>query len=687
MTPLQEHSVPIRYLRGVGPRRSEALEKLGVRTLHDLFYLFPRRYEDRTQFKKIGELAPTESVTLRGEVLTFGLRPIRPRPIFEMGVGDDTGMIHAVWFNQAYLKNQFSVGMKVILSGRVELYQGRLQMSSPDYEIVESEEENPLHMGRIVPIYPLTEGLYQRALRVVMKEGLDHHLEKEIQDFLPPDVKGVRGLLDLPEALREIHFPSAFARMEAAKKRIVFDEFFLFEMELLQRLKLQREKQSAPVLACPEVEFETFKHSLPFSLTADQERAIQEIREDLAHPSAMSRLLQGEVGSGKTLVATLGLFVATRAGHQGAFLVPTEILAEQHARTLSRFLNPFAIRVELLTASTASEKRQEILSRLRDGKLSVLVGTHALLQETVQFRSLGLVVIDEQHKFGVLQRSLLLHSTPRPHQLVMTATPIPRTLALTLYGDLEVSTLKELPAGRRLVKTFWITREKQPEVLRHIWERVEKGEQAYLVFPTIDETERDDLYAARQEYGRLSREEFQGLRLGLVHGRLAGEEREKIMRGFREGKIQVLIATSVIEVGVDNPNASIMVIENAERFGLSQLHQLRGRVGRGQKESSCFLFGEPKTEEGKRRLRILTKTNDGFVIAEEDLRLRGPGELLGLRQSGEPYFRMADLNSDGEILLAARQAALDILKEDARLSAPEWERLRRELARREEIRK
>lgn len=661
---VDESTTPIRYLKGIGPRRAEALEKLGVRVLKDLFYLFPRRYEDRSRFLKIGEVVSAENVTLRGEVLTLGVRPVRPMPIFEMVLGDDTGMIHGVWFNQPYLKNQFRVGMKVILSGKVELYQGRLQMNSPDYEVIDSEDESPLHTGRITPIYPLTEGLYQRSLRGVMKEVIDRFLEKEIQDFLPSSLRQSLGLVNLTEALREMHFPSSFERLEEARRRIVFDEFFLFEIELLQRLKREREKQKAYPLRSPEDRVREFEHSLPFSLTQDQRCVIHEIRDDLLRTSAMNRLLQGEVGSGKTLVAAFALFLTAREGRQGAFLIPTEILAEQHAGTLARFLTPLGVRNELLTSSTSPERRQKILKELREGELPLLVGTHALLQEEVQFHSLALVVIDEQHKFGVRQRNRLLQNSPRPHQLVMTATPIPRTLALTFYGDLEISTLKELPPGRRPVKTYWITREKQPEVLRHIRERVEKGDQTYLVFPAIEETEKADLFAAREEYERLRREEFEGLQVGLVHGRLAREEREEIMQNFRRGKIQILVATSVIEVGVDHPNATMMVIENAERFGLSQLHQLRGRVGRGGKESECFLFGEPKTEEGKRRLRLLTKTNDGFQIAEEDLRLRGPGELLGLRQSGEPYFKVGDFNRDLALLLTARQKALEILKED-----------------------
>ncbi len=675
----------VRYLKGIGPRRAEALEKLGVRTLRDLIYLFPRRYEDRTHFLKIGELTPSENIaTFRGEVLTLGIRSLKQMSIFEMIVGDETGMIPAVWFNQPYLKNQFQVGTKVILSGRVEHYQDRLQINSPDYEVIEHEEESPLPMGRITPIYPLTEGLYQRSLRALMKELVDHSLEKEIEDYLPPAWIHSLNVMPLGEALKEMHFPSSFVKLEEARKRVVFDEFFLFVIPLLQRLKEQREKYTAFSIPSDENLLKEFKSSLPFVLTQDQDEVVREIREGLGQSFPMCRLIQGEVGSGKTLIAAFALFLAAKAGRQTAFLVPTEILAEQHAKTLESLLSRWGIRSELLTSSTLPEKRTEILKSLKEGKIQALIGTHALLQEEVQFKSLALVVIDEQHKFGVRQRSHLLQATPRPHLVVMTATPIPRTLALTLYGDLDVSAVKELPHGRRTVKTYWIVRKKQPEVLGHIRERVLQGDQAYLVFPLIEETERADLFAAQEEYERLRREDFKGLALGLVHGRLSREEREKTMQNFRDGKIQILVATSVIEVGLDNPNATIMVIENAERFGLSQLHQLRGRVGRGEKESECYLFGEPKTDEGKRRLRVLTKTNNGFLIAEEDLKIRGPGELLGVRQSGEPYFRVADLNRDEELLLFARESALNLLKEDPYLSSPLWEKLKAELARREE---
>lgn len=672
---------PVRYVHGVGPRRAEALEKLGVRTLRDLFFLFPRRYEDRTQFLKIGEVSPCDNVTLKGEVLTLGVRPLKQMPLFELVVGDETGMIHAVWFNQPYLKNQFKVGMKVVLNGRVERYQEQIQINAPEFEILENEGESTLHMGRITPIYPLTEGLYQKTLRGILNEVLDHFLEKEIQEYLPEALRKSLDLTSLPEAMREMHFPGSFLGLEKARHRVIFDEFFLFELSLLRRLRLQREKRNSLPLESSTILLEEFKKKLPFQLTADQERTIQEIAGDCSQSLGMNRLLQGEVGSGKTVVAAFALGLAARSGHQACLLIPTEILAEQHALTLLRLLGPLGVRTELLTASTPKEKRFEILRELQTGKLPVLIGTHSLLQEEVCFRSLALVVIDEQHKFGVRQRSHFLNAPCRPHMMVMTATPIPRTLALTLYGDLEVSTLQEMPKGRAPVKTYWITREKQGEVLRHLRERILKGDQGYFVFPAIDETEHEDLFAAREECDRLSKNEFKGLRLGLVHGRVPKEERERIMKDFREGRIQILIATSVIEVGLDNPNAVVMVIENAERFGLSQLHQLRGRVGRGEKESECFLFGEPKTEEGKRRLRVLTKTHDGFVIAEEDLRLRGPGEFFGVRQSGEPYFRVADLEKDAPLLLVARETALNILKGDIHLSSPEWGGLRTELSR------
>ncbi len=547
--------------------------------------------------------------------------------------------------------------------GKVELYQKHLQMSNPEFEIVESPEAESIHTGRITPVYPLTEGLFQRSLRTTLKEAVDRHLDDSITDLLPPEFRSPLDLLPLDQALREMHLPTSFATLEKARRRIVFDEFFSFELQILLKVKAIRTESQAPAFTISPGLIAEFKRSLPFELTRSQEQAIRDLVKDLSQTIPMNRLLQGDVGSGKTVVAAFAFLAAHRSGLQCAFLIPTEILAEQHYRTLLKFLELLGIRPELLTKSIEPDRRARLIAELRQGKIPVVVGTHALLQEDVCFKDLGLLVVDEQHKFGVHQRNQLLQKTPRPHQLVMTATPIPRTLALTVYADLDISVMKEIPKGRQPVKTYWITRKKQPEIFSRMVSRIQKGEQAYIVFPLIEETERADLLAAQKEYERLGKTVFQKFRMGLVHGRLDRPEREAIMRAFSRREIDILVATSVIEVGVDQPNATMMVIENAERFGLAQLHQLRGRIGRGALESECFLFGEPTTEDGKRRLRLLTKITDGFRIADEDLKLRGQGDLWGVRQSGEPLFRVAHPVLDEAILLEARREARKLMGE------------------------
>lgn len=661
----------IRYLKGFGPKRAAALEKLGIFTLRDLLYFFPRRYEDRSHFRTISQLEPAEAVTLRGEILSVQLKRIRRLNLLEMVVGDDTGIVYCVWFNQPYLKKQFTAGRQIILFGRTDFYKNRLQINSPEYELIEEDEES-VHTGRITPVYPLTEGLFQRSLRSALKEVVDVHLDKTIQDYLPESFRRFKHLMPLQEAVREMHFPSAFEKLEEARRRIVFDEFFIFQIILLQKMERLKTKYQAYAFAHgPETATE-FQEKLPFKLTEGQSLAVKDLLEDLTGTIPMNRLLQGDVGSGKTLIALFGMLLAARNNLQAAMLVPTEILAEQHYRTIQQWGPFFGIQAELLTSSTPPAKRERLLADLKQGKVHLLVGTHALLQEDVVFNSLALVITDEQHKFGVHQRGQLLNRNPRPHQLVMTATPIPRTLAFTLYGDLSVSYLKDLPSGRQPIKTFWITRQKQKEVLLHILQKVKAGDQAYFVFPLIEETERSDLLAAEREYKKLKDGPFADLSVGLVHGRMTKEERDQIMKSFRRGEVQVLVATSVIEVGVDHPNATVMVIENAERFGLAQLHQMRGRIGRGEKPSECFLFGEPATEEGKRRLRIMTKTQNGFVIAEEDLKLRGPGDFLGTRQSGDPYFRIANPLTDEALLLDARQSAQQLVKERLLDVSSDW---------------
>jgi ATP-dependent DNA helicase RecG len=548
-------------------------------------------------------------------------------------------------------------------------------MSNPEFEIVDGPTAESIHTGRITPIYPLTEGLFQRSLRTTLKEAVDHHLNNVITDALPPDLRSRLALMPLDQALREMHMPTSFDALENARRRIVFDEFFSFELQVFLKVKALRNEYKAPAFPIPPELIETFRSSLPFELTESQKNAILDLANDLKQTIPMNRLVQGDVGSGKTVVAAFALLAAQRSGLQSAFLIPTEILAEQHYQTLVRFLEPLGIHPELLTKSTSPDKRARLIAELKQGKTSVVVGTHALLQEDITFRNLGLLVVDEQHKFGVHQRNQLLLRTPRPHQLVMTATPIPRTLALTVYAGLDISTMKELPKGRVPIKTDWITRKKQPEIFVHMSARIQKGEQAYIVFPLIEETEKADLLAAKKEFERLRKTVFPKCRMGIVHGKLERPERESIMRAFTRGEIDILVATSVIEVGVDQPNATMMIIENAERFGLAQLHQLRGRIGRGTVESECFLFGEPATEEGKIRLRLLTKLSDGFLIADEDLKLRGQGDLWGTRQSGDPLFRVAHPILDEAILLQARKEARNWISEipmSGGLKTPFW---------------
>lgn len=650
----------LRYIKGVGPKRSLIFQKIGIHTVRDLLYLFPRRYEDRSHFVPLDKLPTEQSVTCRGEVLDVKFKPIRGMPLIEILIGDNSGTIRAVWFNQPYLRKLFQIGQELILYGKVEYFQKYLQMPNPEFEIVDNPDEESSHMGRITPIYPLTEGLFQRSLRSILKEAVEHHLEKIIVDHLSSEIRTRLDLMPLDTALRQMHFPESFDTLESSRRRIVFDEFFSFELQLFLKVKMLRTQFQATAFAAANL-FEDFKKSLPFQLTQSQESAMQDLSRDLTQTIPMNRLLQGDVGSGKTVVAAFAFLMAERSKMQSVFLIPTEILAEQHYRTLCKVLEPLGVSVDLLTKSTEPDRRARLIAELKQGKPLVAVATHAVLQEDVQIKRLGLIVIDEQHKFGVHQRNQLLQRTPRPHVLVMTATPIPRTLALTLYADLDISLMKELPKGRMPIKTFWITRKKQTEVFEHLASRIQKGEQAYIVFPIIEETEKADLLAAKKEYEHLRKTVFPQFKLGLVHGKIGREERETVIRAFSRKEIHILVATSVIEVGVDQPNATLMIIENAERFGLAQLHQLRGRIGRGLIESECFLFGEPTTEEGKKRLRLLTKLTDGFQIADEDLKLRGQGDLWGTRQSGNPLFRIAHPVLDEAILLQARKEAQTLI--------------------------
>lgn len=674
----QEAAGNLRYLKGIGPKRAQALEKLGIGSIRDLLFYFPRRYEDRTQFTPIKDILPGHYVTIKGEVLACGLKSRRfARPvIFEAMIGDSGSMIPAVWFNQAYLKSSLQVGKGIILYGKADLYNNRLQINSPEFELIDESSASAIHAGRITPVYSLTEGVFQKSLRLTLSQILEKRLHLEIQEYLPQAFRQFHKLMELPDAVGEMHFPSNFEKLQQARRRIVFDEFFIFEINLLKKIERMKTKYRAPVFSVPAGFIQSFQDKLSFTLTECQKKAMNDVVQDTSAAVPMNRLLMGDVGSGKTMVAAFSMLAAEKSGKQSALLVPTEILAVQHYDNLKKLLKGFGLSVKILTASTPSAERDKTVAFLAQGKIDCIVGTHSLIQEEVRFKDLGLVVIDEQHKFGVHQRSRLLERSPRPHQLVMTATPIPRTLALTVFGDLDISVMKTMPKGRKAVKTYWIARDKQEKVLEHILKKVHSGEQAYFIFPMIDETEKSDLLAAKKEFERLSKGFLKTAKMGLVHGKLSPEERGAVMKSFREGVTQILVATSVIEVGVDNPNATMMVIENAERFGLSQLHQMRGRIGRGDKESECFLFGEPATDEGKKRLRILTKTHDGFIIAEEDLKLRGPGDFYGTRQSGKPVFQVAHPIFDEEILIEARDAAKLLIRDDLLKKDSSWAALK-----------
>lgn len=668
------------YVRGIGPKRYEALVRLGIKTIRDLCYFFPRRYEDRANFQTISSLQANQDVTIRGEIVSADVKQLKKITLFELVIHDGTDSIPAVWFNQPYLKNQFQIGEHVILSGKTEYFQNRLQLTSPEYEVTKENEDEPTHVGRIIPIYALTEGLIQRPLRQAMKQTVDRHISEEIQEFLPASIRKRLGLMDLTQALQEMHFPTSWQQLERARERIIFDEFFTFELLLISRIRTLQSQVKAIPFQFHEELLHGFRNALPFELTEDQVKAMTEIAHDVSREIPMNRLLQGEVGTGKTMVATFVLYLCAKSKSQSVLIAPTEILAEQHFQRLQPLMSSLGIATALLTGSVEARERQPVYELAQSGNPCVFIGTHALLQEEIRFKNLGLLVIDEQHRFGVEQRAKLVQRNPRPHLLVMTATPIPRTLGLTLYGDFDITTMHEQPRGRKTIKTFWIRQEKTEEVLEHIRDTISKtNEQAYILFPIIEETERTDLQAATQEFERLKRGTFKEIPMGLVHGRLSRKEREAVMARFHAGTTRVLVSTSVIEVGVDNPHVTFMVIENAERFGLSQLHQMRGRIGRGTKESMCFLFGSPSTEDGKRRLRILTKTHDGFVIAEEDLALRGPGDFFGTKQSGLTFFKIGNLIRDKELLFTARKEAVELLNGDLNFSNPEHVLLAEEL--------
>jgi ATP-dependent DNA helicase RecG len=667
---------PLQFVKGVGPVRARQLSRLGLVSVRDVLLHLPLRHEDRSRLTLLRDLRPDESQTCAGTIVGVSPPPRgRSRAPFRALLRDASGFLSALWFGRPYLDRVLTRGRRVIVHGKVQRTRsGPIEMQVKDYELVDEGEEETLHTGRLVPVYPLTEGLPQRPVRSLVKRLVDAHAAA-IPDPLPEGIRERRQLGPLGPALRAGHFPETAEELAPARRRLVYDELFLLQLGLA--IRRHREGRRPGLRISPPGTLEArLRASLPYSLTRAQERVWAEIRKDQAEPFPMNRLLQGDVGSGKTIVATLAILTAIEAGFQAALMAPTEILAEQHFRTLSELVAGIGVEVALLTNATRGKTREGLREAAAAGRIGCVVGTHALVQEGVAFRRLGLAVVDEQHRFGVVQRAALRSKGESPDVLVMTATPIPRTLALTLYGDLDLSVLDELPPGRKRVITVARDESRRARIYGFLRQEIAAGRQVYVVYPLVAESEASDLRAATEMAARLQREIFPALTVGLLHGRMSSPEKERVMQDFRAGCIDILVSTTVIEVGIDVPNASVMLIEHAERFGLSQLHQLRGRVGRGPWKSWCILMSHGASTEARRRIQALTETSDGFRIAEVDLSLRGPGDFFGTRQTGLPELRIADLLRDGAVLEEARQDAVGLVARDPHLVRLEHRGLR-----------
>ncbi len=672
---------PVQFLKGVGPKRAEHFQRMGLLTARDVLYHVPRRYDDASTVQDIADLDVGMEANVIGRIRTKGVIPTRARlRIFQAILEDDTGRITAAWPGQPWLDRKLREGDTILVSGPVKFFHGK-QIQPKEFTLLrrasDTDEEGPTPEGTVFVTYPASEHVPQWVLRAVFEKNLDGLLDLVArEEWLPDDVRAELRLLGLRDALDRLHRPSTPAEAEFGRRRLAFDE--LFFLQLVQALVRHRETVERPGIRFMRTNelVRPLLESLPFELTGAQARALREITEDMTSTRRMNRLLQGDVGAGKTLVALFSMIVAVEAGWQAALMAPTEILAEQHARKLRELVEPLGVTVTLLTGRLGSADRRDALAAIGSGDANLIVGTHALIQDAVAFARLGLVVVDEQHRFGVKQRMALGTGDPAPDVLLMSATPIPRSLALTLYGELDISVLDELPPGRTTIETTLYGAAQRDEVYRRVAGELDAGRQAYVVYPLVEESEKTDLRAATEEFERLSEEVFPEHRLGLLHGQLASDEKDATMRAFVAGEIDLLVATTVIEVGIDVPNASVMVIEHAERFGLSQLHQLRGRVGRGAAQSYCHLVAEP-TEGALERLRIFRDTTDGFRIANADLQIRGQGDLFGSQQSGhDPNLRHADLERDGDLLRAAQRIAREIVDADPKLQAAAHARVR-----------
>ncbi|SHJ58605.1 ATP-dependent DNA helicase RecG [Tepidibacter formicigenes] len=664
----------LQYIKGIGPKRYKKLNKLGLYTLKDLLYYFPRQYEDRSKFKKIFNLVNGEKVCIKGVIVDF--ETVKPRDkitISKIEVRDDTGYAKLVFFNQQYILNNFKKGDRIVAFGKIKKEFGKTEIVNCEVELDTKDADL---VGNIVPIYSLTYGITNKEISGIIKNVI-LNLDENIKEYLPKDILIKNKLCDIDFSIKNIHMPKNLNNLKIALYRLVFEEFLVLQLGLFylkngvvdkEGIKFEKSSKLYDII-----------NSLPFSLTNAQNRSLNDILDDMNSNKVMNRLVQGDVGSGKTVVALLSLANTVLNGYQGAMMAPTEILAEQHYNSLTQILSKFNMNIELLVGSLTKKQKREILEKTKNGDIDILIGTHALIEDEVKFKNLGMVITDEQHRFGVRQRSKLSEKGNNPEVLVMTATPIPRTLALILYGDLDISIIDELPPGRQKIDTFALPKERRAKAYNFVRSQIELGRQVYIVCPLVEESEVIQAKAAVDLLEELSIEYFRDLRLGLLHGKMKANEKDEIMKKFKNGEIDILVSTTVIEVGVNVPNATLMIIENAERFGLAQLHQLRGRVGRGEYKSYCILIYSSKNDIALERMKIMEQTTDGFKISEKDLEIRGPGEFFGTRQHGLPDLKIANIFKHMKILKEAQKQAKLIIREDNKLKLEKNKNLKKEI--------